>query len=176
MALSWRLHGTFMSLSCHFHFNPKHGPPNSFMTLSWQIHGTFMALSTASNLSCSNKSYSCHFHGTFSHSSRLSLRSFRQFFMGDSLRFPLKTPKLSKSTISYSSQIHVRFMPLSWRFHGTFMAALKTLLQTLSCHFHGTFSEHYGKILIYHFLCLSVCLSSVCFFSSSDMFIDGLSG
>ena len=55
-------------------------------------------------------------------------------------------------------------MPLSWRFHGAFMAALKTLLQTLSCHFHGTFSEHYGKILIYHFLCLSVCLSSVCFF------------
>ena len=69
-------------------------------------------------------------------------------FMALSWHFPLKTPKLLKSTISYSSQVHVAFMPLSWRFHGT---SNQTELQTLSCYFHGrfmAFSWHFSKTTI----------------------------
>ena len=82
--------------------------------------------------------------------------------MADSWRFPLKTPKLLKSTISYSSQIHVAFMPLSWRFHGIFN---QTEPQTVSCHFHGTFPENYFKIVnIGYIMFVRVYLLSVFLF------------
>ena len=89
-------------------------------------------------------------------------------FMALSWHFPLKTPKSLKSTISYSSHIHVAFMPFSWRFHGTFN---QTEPQTVSCHFRGTFPENYSKMVIFGyimFVCVSICRQ--CFFSSFDIF------
>ena len=89
----------------------------------------------------------------------ISYSGFRQFFMADSWHFPLKTPKLFKSTISFSSQIHVAFMPLSWRFHGS----PKNLARNTFIPFSWRFLWKLVQNSHISYLCLSVCPSSVCF-------------
>ena len=139
LSLSCQFHVNFMPLSCHFHVDFAHGPPSSFMTLLWQIHSTLMALSPKySKIAEMHQiifmSYPCQIHVRLM---SLSCRPRTCNFMTLSWQihgtFALKTPKLSKSPISYSCNFHVPFMVLSWQpknnqkhgskyFHAIFMA------------------------------------------------------
>ena len=129
---SCQIHVTFMAVSWHFHIQvlPGYGLPKSIgkviqkvgvgcrfvflpnfsfifgnMSDSCRFHGPFMALSwrfLPSDFYCFSK----QFHGTCMSDSWQIHRGFMPVFFN---------PKKSKSC-----QIHVTFMAVSWRFHGTF--------------------------------------------------------
>ena len=104
MALSWRFHGTFLVLCVWIcHESAMNLPWNSrFMADSWHFYGAFMALSwhfPFGHVWICRKSAmmkpTCQIHGRF---------------IADSCQIQQSQKK----------QNHVRFMALSWQFHGTF--------------------------------------------------------
>ena len=74
--------------------------------------------------------------------------------------------------ISDSCQIHATFMALSWHFHGSLKNFTPNTFTPFPWHFLWTLWQNSDLSFF-----VSVCLSVVSvFFSSSDIFIDGLSG
>ena len=88
--LPWKCHESAMKQQIH----------GRFMALSWRFHGAFMALSWHFG-----HVWICHKSAMMKPTCQIHIR-----FIADSCQF-LSVPK---------NQNHVRFMSLSWQFHGTF--------------------------------------------------------
>ena len=105
-----QIHVRFMALSWHLDGNPEHGSPkqfhDTFMADSWHFPGTSSPLAM----------FGFAMKATWGkcHESAMNLPNLHETYMSDSSRIHRGFMALSIPI----SQNHVRFMALSWQFHG----------------------------------------------------------